>query len=570
MARVFNVDQLRVGGRLLTGSAEGLFYDHDNDGYGTQLAQGVQAAPSQRSIIAGSGLLGYTNNAYTSNLTLQNDLEVHVTAGAGLTVGTDDIYIGASQVTDSMLAGSISNSKLANNSISFGADVTVPLGGNDWTPKFNLVDATGYLPTRFQLASIPVDRIANGVTDAQLAEDYIKTSEIDALGGLEWDAANSDLQIKAGGVTNTHLAGGITDNKLVNDYIQTGEVDNVSIEFAGGNLNVKAGGISNNMLGGGITNAKLANSSVTVNARSGINSDISSLALGGTIVLDLDLDPTLEFDTNGRVGVADGVITNTELGVNYAGSNSKGGPANSTVNALNAPGGGGLSIVTAGGSSTDFDGSVSNFISVDSTVVRTAGAQDIEGHKTFKDDVTFDDANATITIAGNLNVKGSTVSVTQNEVNIGDNVIVLNNDITHAIAPEKGGFHIKRGSQGAVGSSLGPSASMVWDPVTGWMAGIDGSETKIHTLHDSRVFSKQLAVADTARVDFGEALGLTAGSYLFDATPNVVVSLENTFPGNNDLVAVMVTGVDTSGVDVVFSNELPNAYYRLKAMVSAI
>ena len=71
-------------------------------------------------------------------------------------------------------------------------------------------------------------------------------------------------------------------------------------------------------------------------------------------------------------------------------------------------------------------------------------------------------------------------------------------------------------------------------------------------------------------MDFGEALGVTAGSVIMDSVPNAVVSLENTYPGNNDLVAVLVTGVDTSGIDLVFSNTLPNQYYKLKAMVSAI
>ena len=43
MPKVFNVEQLRLNGRLLTGSAEGLFFDKDNNGNGEQLAQGTAA-----------------------------------------------------------------------------------------------------------------------------------------------------------------------------------------------------------------------------------------------------------------------------------------------------------------------------------------------------------------------------------------------------------------------------------------------------------------------------------------------------------------------------------------------
>jgi len=51
------------------------------------------------------------------------------------------------------------------------------------------------------------------------------------------------LQIKASGVTNDMLAGSIADGKLAEDYIKTSEVDGSTIEFAGGSLNVVANGI---------------------------------------------------------------------------------------------------------------------------------------------------------------------------------------------------------------------------------------------------------------------------------------------------------------------------------------
>ena len=57
--------------------------------------------------------------------------------GSGVTT------IGATKVTNAMLAGSIANSKLSNSSVSYGG-VSLSLGASDATPAFNLSDATAY------------------------------------------------------------------------------------------------------------------------------------------------------------------------------------------------------------------------------------------------------------------------------------------------------------------------------------------------------------------------------------------------------------------------------------------
>jgi len=51
--------------------------------------------------------------------------------------------IQATSVDNSMLAGSIANAKLANDSVSFGG-ISVDLGAADATPAFDLCDATAY------------------------------------------------------------------------------------------------------------------------------------------------------------------------------------------------------------------------------------------------------------------------------------------------------------------------------------------------------------------------------------------------------------------------------------------
>ena len=71
-----------------------------------------------------------------------NELEIKLPVGSGLAADSNGLKIDAGGVTNAMLSGSIANSKLLNNSLSFGG-VTVALGGSDASPAFNLADATG-------------------------------------------------------------------------------------------------------------------------------------------------------------------------------------------------------------------------------------------------------------------------------------------------------------------------------------------------------------------------------------------------------------------------------------------
>jgi len=65
------------------------------------------------------------------------------------------------------------------------------------------------------------------------------------------------------------------------------------------------------------------------------------------------------------------------------------------------------------------------------------------------------DAEETV-ISGNLTVNGQLTSITSNEVNIGDSIILLNSDISVSTAPtENGGFSVKRGNAASV--------SFLWD-----------------------------------------------------------------------------------------------------------
>ena len=110
-------------------------------------------------------------------------------------------------ITDAMLAGSISNGNLANSSVSFGG-VSLSLGQSDANPAFDLSDATAYRTSALD----------GDVADSQLAEDYLKVSEVDDS-SIEVNGSGN-LQVKGTGITNAMLAGSIANGKLTNSGIE--------------------------------------------------------------------------------------------------------------------------------------------------------------------------------------------------------------------------------------------------------------------------------------------------------------------------------------------------------------
>ena len=211
---------------------------------------GVVTASSFDGSLATSNLTGTVANNQLANSTVSF-------GGVSLALGASDAtpafnLTDATNYPASSLTGSVANSQLANSTVSFGG-VSLALGASDATPAFDLTDATNY-PTSSLTGTITNAQLAGSIADGKLAEDYVKTSEVDDS-SIEFSGGT--LNVKASGVTNAMLAGSIADGKLDADYVQTSEVDDSSIEFSGGTLNVKASGVTNAMLAGSIADGKL-------------------------------------------------------------------------------------------------------------------------------------------------------------------------------------------------------------------------------------------------------------------------------------------------------------------------
>ena len=87
-------------------------------------------------------------------------------------------------ITNAQLAGSIENDKLVNDSVSFGG-VSLDLGQSDATPAFDLTDATNY-PTSSLTGTITNAQLAGSITNDKLVNDSV------SFGGVSVDLGASD------------------------------------------------------------------------------------------------------------------------------------------------------------------------------------------------------------------------------------------------------------------------------------------------------------------------------------------------------------------------------------------
>ena len=94
-------------------------------------------ANSAVTVTAGDGLTGGGSISLGGSATLNVQVD-----DSSIETNSDTLRVKASGVTNTMLAGSIANGKLANSTVSYGG-ISLSLGGTDATPAFNLADATG-------------------------------------------------------------------------------------------------------------------------------------------------------------------------------------------------------------------------------------------------------------------------------------------------------------------------------------------------------------------------------------------------------------------------------------------
>lgn len=319
-------------------------------------------------------------------------------------------------------------------------------------------------------------------------------------------AAQSSLVLTAG----SGLQGG--GDLTANRRFDIGAGSGISVHAD--DINIDAGGVITSMISdGAVTNAKIpAGAAIEVNKLqySGINFTYAN-GLTGSLTTNLG-------QTNNVTVTLD--------------SNTLSAGGNNTLRVLKTSGALSQATSHAGINTFSFDGSSSVQVSVDNTVVRTSGAQTIAGNKTFSNNVIVD---------GNLTVNGTTTAVNSNEVNIGDNKIILNSDATTSTAAD-GGFQVYTG--------LALSPELLWSQTDRkWTISNDGSNYfEIISSRLVRAGTTSLAIAD------GSAKVVLFG-YTFPSTPVVTATLKG-LP-TSDLIGWQINDVTTTGVGFDFTTSIP-------------
>ena len=160
-----------------------------------------------------------------------NTLNVAVDNGS-IEISEDALQVKSLGVTNAMLAGSIANAKLANSSVSFGG-VSLALGASDATPAFDLSDATNY-PTSSLVGTISNSQLAGSIANAKLANSSVSFGGVSvALGASDAtpafdlsDATNYPASSLSGLISSTQLANdSVTNAKIADDAIKTENLD---------------------------------------------------------------------------------------------------------------------------------------------------------------------------------------------------------------------------------------------------------------------------------------------------------------------------------------------------------
>jgi hypothetical protein len=221
-------------------------------------------------------------------------------------------------ITNAQLAGSIANAKLANSSVSLGG-ITVALGASDATPAFDLTDATSYKTTNL-VGTITNAQLAGSIDVSKLVGSNVNFGGVTvALGASDTtpafnlsDATNYPTSALVGTITNAQLAGSIANTKLVANSITANELAANSVtdsELA--NLSVATGSVQD----GAITNDKVqtsTNSSTGLDGATKIRDATITPAKLNTSNLDRSLNVA-----SGNLGINNVITAGTRSGITF-------------------------------------------------------------------------------------------------------------------------------------------------------------------------------------------------------------------------------------------------------------
>ena len=471
----------------------------------TERARGAISASGDLSYNSTTGVISFTNDA--------GDIE-SVTAGDGLSGGgttgalslavnvddssietsSDTLQVKALGITDAMLAGSISNAKLANSSITINSNATalgsaVTLDTGDISENGNLYHTS--------------ERVDDRVNALITAGTNITTSYDDTAG---------TLTINSSGKTQEEI------EDIVNGLVVGGT--NITSTYDDANGTLTLAGLSDASIRGLVS----AGGDLSYNSSTGAFSftERTDAEVRGLVsVTDSAGDGSLSYDNSTGVITYSGISDSQVRG--KLSVTDSGGDGSLAYNS-------GTGVITYTGPSA---AETRAHLSAGTGVGFSGGAICIGQAVSTTSDVQFAD----LTLSGDLTVNGTTTTVNTATLNVSDNIITLNNDVTGTPSQDSG-IEVERGTSANV--------SLTWDESEDeWTF---GSYNVKATSFEGSLTGNASTASSSAKLTTARTIALggdLSGSASFDGTGNITISAAVADDSHNHTIA-NVDGLQTA------------------------
>ena len=414
-------------------------------------------------------------------------------------VSSGAVTVKASGITNTQLAGSIANAKLANSSITINGS-GVSLGGSvSIDTSFTLAADSGSNDS-FSTGNTLTFSGGEGI-DTTVSNDEITIAGEDAstsnkgvasFSSDNFSVSSGAVTIKDGGVANAELAGSIANSKLSNSSITIGDESSNTFDInLGDELSVVGGeGVDTTITGNLLT---IAGEDATTS-----NKGIASFASADFAV------------SSGEVTVKAGGITNAQL----AGSIANDKLAGSIANAKLAN-----STITVAGDSGSTAIDLGDTLTVSGTANEIATSQSGDTLTiSLPDDVTIGND---LTITGDLTVQGDTTTVSTTNTVAKDQLFELGNGRTGSATGDSG-IVIERGNDAnlfigydesadkftvGTGTFTGASTGNLSITKGEIVADIDGNNSTLTNIPNSAITNSFITVGDESSNEFDVQLG---------------------------------------------------------------